>query len=89
VVGGVAGGISGLLGVDEAARFHDYVMLEHRFSYRYSEEPQVRMILPPEGFRYYPVPPEFRVAPGYRYVIMNDHAVLVDPCTRQIVQIID
>jgi hypothetical protein len=36
VVGGVAGGISGLLGVDEAARFH-YVMREHRSFYRYSE----------------------------------------------------
>jgi Protein of unknown function (DUF1236) len=38
---------------------------------------------------YYRVPPEYGVAPRYRYTIGNQHAVLVDPRTRRIVQVID
>jgi hypothetical protein len=45
VVGGVAGAVGGLLGADQGPRFHDYVIREHRSSYRYSEDPQVGMIL--------------------------------------------
>jgi hypothetical protein len=78
VVGGVAGGIGGVLGVDQAPRFHDYVIREHRSSYRYDEDPQVGMILPSTG-----------VSPGYRYTIVNDRTVLVDPRTRRVVQVID
>jgi len=55
VVGGVAGGIGGLLGADQAPRFHDYVIREHRSAYRYSEDPQVGIILPPSGVVFYRV----------------------------------
>jgi hypothetical protein len=89
VVGGVAGGIGGLLGVNEVPRFHDYVIREHRSIYRYSEDPHVGMILPPSGVVFYQVPREYGVSPRYRYTIVNDHAVLVDPRTRAVVQIID
>jgi hypothetical protein len=89
VVGGVAGGIGGLLGADEGPRFHDYVIREHRSSYRYGEEPQVGMILPPSGVVFYRVPREYGVSPRYRYTIVNDRPVLVDPRTRRVVQVID
>jgi hypothetical protein len=89
VVGGVAGGIGGLLGADEGPRFHDYVIREHRSSYRYGEEPQVGMILPPSGVVFYRVPREYGVSPRYRYTIVNDRTVLVDPRTRRVVQVID
>jgi Protein of unknown function (DUF1236) len=89
VVGGVAGGIGGLLGADQAPRFHDYVIREHRSAYRYSEDPQVGMILPPSVVVFYRVPREYGVSPAYRYTIINDHAVLVDPRTRKVVQVID
>ena len=89
VVGGVAGGIGGLLGVDEAPRFHDYVIHEHRSSYRYGEDPQVGMILPSTGVVFYPVPREYGVSPRYRYTIVNEQPVLVDPRTRRVVQVID
>jgi hypothetical protein len=89
VVGGVAGGIGGLLGAYQAPRFHDYVIREHRSAYRYSEDPQVGMILPPSGVVFYRVPREYGVSPAYRYTIINDHAVLVDPRTRTVVQVID
>ena len=40
------------------------------------------------GVIYYDVPAEYHVT-GYRYTYVNDHAVLVDPRTHRIVQIID
>jgi Protein of unknown function (DUF1236) len=89
VVGGVAGGIGGLLGVDEVPRFHDYVIREHRSSYRYSEEPRVGMVLPSTGVVFYRVPREYHVSPRYRYTVVNERPVLVDPRTRQVVQVID
>ena len=45
-------------------------------------------MLPQEGITYYEIPGEYHVQ-GYRYAYVNDHAVLVDPHTRRIVQIID
>jgi hypothetical protein len=42
-----------------------------------------------EGITYYEVPREYHVAPGYRYTIINEHTVLVDPRTRRVVQVID
>jgi hypothetical protein len=89
VVGGVVGGIGGLLGVDQGPRFHDYVIREHRSSYRYSEDPQVGMILPSTGVAFYQVPREYGVSRRYRYTIVNDRTVLVDPRKRQVVQVID
>jgi Protein of unknown function (DUF1236) len=89
VVGGVAGGIGGLLGAEQIPRFHDYVIREHRSAYVYAEDPRVGMILPAAGITYYQVPARFSVSPTYRYTIINEHAVLVDPRTRAVVQVID
>ena len=89
VLGGVAGGVGGLLGADQLPAFHDYVILEGRSSYTYAEPVQPGLILPREGIVYYRVPPEYGVAPDYRYTIVNQHTVLVDPTTRRIVQVID
>jgi hypothetical protein len=89
VVGGVAGGIGGLLGADQAPRFHDYVIREHRSAYRYSEDPRVGMILPSTGVVFYQVPREYGVSPRYRYTVINERPVLVDPRTRRVVQVID
>lgn len=88
-VGGVVGGVDGLLGIDEAPRFRDHIMREHRSSYRYDDALRAGAILPGTGIDYYPVPPEYHVAPRYRYTIINDHAVLVDPQTRRVVQVLD
>lgn len=88
VVGGVAGGVDGLLGIDQRPRFRDYVVHEHRQSYRYSEDVRAGAILPSDGVQYYEVPPEYGVT-TYRYAVVNDRTVLVDPSTHRIVQIID
>jgi len=89
VVGGVAGGVAGVLGADDAPRFHDYVVHTHRSSYRYAEPVEVGTVLPEQGVSYYDVPAEYHVQRGYRYTIVNERTVLVDPHTRRVVQIID
>ena len=89
LVGGVAGGVGSPLGADQRPAFHDFVMREGRSSYTYAKPVRPGVILPREGIIYYRVPPEYGVAPRYRYTIINQHAVLVDPRTRRIVQVID
>jgi Protein of unknown function (DUF1236) len=86
-VGAVTGTIGGILGVDDRRHFHEYVVQQHHPSYRYNDL-RVGAILPPDGVTYYDIPGEYHVQ-GYRYAYVNDHAVLVDPRTRQIVEIID
>ena len=87
-IGAVAGTIGGILGVDDRPRFREYVVHERHDSYRYSDEFIVGATLPENGVTYYDVPSDYHVQ-GYRYAYVNDHAVLVDPRTRRIVQIID
>ncbi|MGA2638313.1 DUF1236 domain-containing protein [Methylocella sp.] len=89
VGGGATGAVGGLLGVDQEPRFRDFALREHRSAFRYDEQVVPGARLPLSGVTYYPVPPEYGVDPRYRYTIVNDHAVLVDPATRRIVQVID
>jgi hypothetical protein len=84
--GGRAGGI---LGVDERPRFREYVYRERQPSYRYEGDVRVGAVLPQRGVRYYEVPREYRVRPGYRYTYVNERPVIVEPRTRRIVEIID
>ncbi len=87
-LGAVAGTLGGILGVDDRPRFRTYVVNERLPSYRYESEFRVGAVLPENGVVYYDVPADYHVT-GYRYTYVNDRAVLVDPRTRQIVQIID
>jgi hypothetical protein len=88
-VGGATGAVGGLLGVDQGPRFRDYALREHRSAFRYDEQLRPGVRLPLSGVTYYLVPSEYGVDPRYRYTIVNDHAVLVDPASRRIVQVID
>jgi hypothetical protein len=87
-VGAATGTIGGILGVEDRPRFHEYVVRERQPSYRYSEEVRVGAVLPESGVTYYEMPAEYH-APGYRYTYVNDHAVIVDPRTRRIVEVIE
>ena len=87
-VGAVAGTVGGILGVEDRPRFRTYVVEQRLPSYRYDNDFRVGAVLPESGVTYYEIPGEFHVQ-GYRYAYVNDHAVLVDPQTRRIVQIID
>jgi hypothetical protein len=88
-VGGVVGGVAGILGADERPRFRSYVSAQRRPSYRYRDEVRVGAILPESGVTYYDVPSEYRSAHEYRYTVVNDRPVLVEPRTRRIVEVID
>jgi len=87
-VGGVVGGVAGLLGVDQRPRFREYVVKEHRRSYRWDNRVVVGATLPSSGVEYYEVPAEYGVS-GYRYSVVNDRVVLVEPRSHRIVQIIE
>ena len=88
VIGGVVGGVAGVLGVDARPRFHEYVVRERHPSYQYREDVRVGAVLPEEGVTYYDVPPEYGVR-DYRYTIVNDRTVLVDPRTHRIVEVVE
>ena len=87
-VGAATGTIGGILGVEDRPRFREYVVRERRPSYRYSEDVRVGVVLPESGVTYYEMPAEYH-APGYRYAYVNDRAVIVDPRTRRIVEIVE
>ena len=87
-VGAAVGTVGGILGVEERPRFREYVVRERRPSYRYSDDLRVGVVLPESGVTYYDVPADYHVT-GYRYTYVNDRAVLVDPRTRRVVEIIE
>ena len=87
VVGGAAGAIVGGLAEQQQPQFRQYVVTQRRPSFRYQEEVRVGTVLPSAGVTYYEVPAEYGVR-EYRYTVVNDRVVLVDPNTRRIVQIV-
>jgi hypothetical protein len=88
-VGAATGTVGGILGVDDRPRFREYVVRERVPSYAVHEEVRVGAVLPPSGVTYYQVPTEYHVAPSYRYTVVNEHPVIVEPRTRRIVEVID
>ena len=56
--------------------------------YHYDGRVAVGVVLPESGVNTYDVPEEYHVR-GYRYAIVDDTPVLVDPHTRRIVEVID
>ena len=87
-VGAVTGGINGLLGIEQRPRFRKYVIERHIPSYRYEEPLNVGVVLPEEGVEYYDVPADYGEV-RYKYTVINDEVVPVDPGTRRIVQIVE
>ncbi|OPH81838.1 DUF1236 domain-containing protein [Nitrobacter vulgaris] len=87
-VGAVTGGVAGVLGIDQRPRFRQYVVEQHHPSFHYREPVHVGVVLPDSGLTYYEVPAEYG-APHYRYTVVNDQTVLVDPRTHSVVEIID
>jgi hypothetical protein len=88
-VGAATGTVGAILGVDDRPRFREYVVREHRPSYRFRGEVQVGAVLPERGVRLYEVPREYHARPGYRYAVVNDVPVIVEPRSRRIVEIIE
>jgi uncharacterized protein YcfJ len=87
-VGATVGAVGGAIADDARPRFRSYVVERHHPSYRYDREVRVGADLPASGVTYYDVPREYGVT-NYRYTVVNDRTVLVDPGTHRIVQVID
>lgn len=90
VVGGVGGAVAGAIIGDAATpRFKEYVVQQRVRSYTYEEPLEVGTVLPAKGVTYREVPREYGARAGYRYTMVNDRTVIVEPKTRKVVQIID
>jgi uncharacterized protein YcfJ len=86
-VGGVTGAIVGGIADQQQPEFRQYVTTQRVPSYTYREEVRVGAVLPESGVTYHEVPAEYKVK-GYRYTVVNDTPVLVEPSSRKIVQVI-
>lgn len=86
--GAAAGAVAGGIAEDTRPRFRSYVVERHHPSYRYSGEVRVGAELPTAGVTYYEVPREYG-ATHYRYTVVNDRTVLVDPRSHRVIQVID
>jgi hypothetical protein len=72
---------------DQRKSFQSYVIEEQTPAYRVPGDIQIGTTLPDVGVTYYDVPERFG-ATRYRYTIVNDRTVLVDPKTRKVVQVV-
>lgn len=70
-------------------QFRAYVAEQRVSSYTYRERVAVGTVLPERGVTYREVPAEYGVRKGYRYTVVNDRAVLVEPRTRRVIQVIE
>jgi hypothetical protein len=77
------------IAVERRPAFREYVVRERIPSYRVPGRVVVGGVLPDSGVTYYDVPPSFGATSSYRYTVVNDHPVLVEPRTRRIVQIVE
>jgi len=73
---------------DQRRNFQRYVVDEQTPSYRVPGDIQIGTTLPDIGVTLYDVPERFG-ATRYRYTIVNDRTVLVDPKTRKVVQVVE
>jgi hypothetical protein len=87
-VGAAAGATAGGIAEDARPRFRSYVVERRHPSYRYQSDVRVGAELPDAGVTYYEVPREYGTT-QYRYTVVNDRTVLVDPATHRIVQVVD
>ncbi len=89
VVGGVGGAVVGGIAGNATPRFKTYVTEHEVPSYHYREEVRVGAVLPERGVTYREIPPEYGATKGYRYTVVNDRTVVVEPRTRKIIQVIE
>ena len=88
-VGGVAGAtVGGVLTAQESQRVRTYVGSQRRPSVRLAGDVSVGQPLPTRA-RLYPLPSSVGLQQPYSYTIVNEQTVLVDPRTREIVEIIE
>ena len=77
----------GLISTEMRPRFRTYVVQQAPATFTYSSPVAVGAVLPETGVTYYTVPAEYGVT-QYRYTVVNNTPVLVDPGTRRVIQVI-
>ncbi len=87
-VGAATGAAVGGLTGENRTRFRTYVRGQNVTSYKYGGKVAVGTVLPESGVTYREVPAEYGVK-SYRYTVVNDEPVLVDPTTRRVVEVIE
>ena len=85
---GVSGPTVGIIADDHLPAFRRYVVEERLPSFAVPDRVVVGTTLPEAGVVYYDVPERYG-ATTYRYTIVNDRTVLVDPRSRRVMQVID
>lgn len=85
---GVGAPLVGVIPQEQVPVFRRYVVEERVPSYRVPDRVVVGTTLPEAGVVYYDVPERYG-ATTYRYTVVNDRPVLVDPRSRRIMQVID
>ncbi len=73
---------------EQLPRFRQYIVQEQVPSYVVDQPIAVGTVLPEVGVTYYDVPQQYGSTP-YRYTVVNDRPVLVNPRTRRIMQVVD
>ena len=86
-VGGVTGAIVGGIADQQQPEFRTYVTTQKVPSYTYKEEVRVGAVLPESGVTYHEVPAEYKVK-VYKFTVVNNTPVLVEPGSRKIVQVV-
>jgi hypothetical protein len=86
VVGGAAGAVVGGIADANAPRFRTYVIEQRHASAAYSGDVVVGTTLT-STVVVYDVPPEYEVR-TYKYAVVNNRIVLVDPTTYRVVQVV-
>ncbi|QRM36090.1 DUF1236 domain-containing protein [Microvirga sp. VF16] len=88
-VGGIAGAaVGGILTAEETRRVRTYVAAQRNPSIQVAEPVTVGQRAPPSA-RLSPLPASVGLRNPYRYTVVNDRTVLVDPRSRQIVEIVE
>lgn len=87
-IGAATGAVAGGLAEDARPRFRTYVRGRNVPSYRYENDVRVGAVLPESGVTYYDVPREYGVS-EYRYTVVNDRTVLVDPRSHRIIEVVE
>jgi len=88
VTTGLSGPGVGIISEDVVPSFRRYVVEERIPSYTVDAPVRVGTVLPEAGVTYYDVPQQFG-ATTYRYTVVNDRPLLVEPRTRRVMQVID
>lgn len=68
--------------------YRAYVMEQQLPSYSYARPFGVGTVMPARGIMYHAIPAQYG-ARGYVYTVVNDHAILVEPRTHRVVEIIN